>query len=422
MYHPVAVARRFGVITALSLLLGGCGKEAPPPPKPPEVEVAAALAREVNDWDEFTGRLVAVESVQVRPQVTGTIEQIAFEDGRYVKQGDLLFRLDDRVPKAALERAQAELASARSRAALAREELARADRLLAANAVSREERAARAAALQQAEAAEQVSAAAVTTARTNLAYTRITAPISGRVGKAEITVGNLVTAGSSAPVLTTLVSVDPIYAEFEGDEHIYLKYIEMSRLGERPSSRDAANPVFLALAGEEGYPHEGRMVFVDNQLDPHTGTIRARAVFSNKDRQFTPGLFARLKLIGSGRYTAVLVDDQAIGTDQSQKFVLVVGKDGKAAYRAVKPGRLVDGLRVINEGLAAGEVIVVNGLQRLRPGMPLAPVTVAMDRNVKAVEKLPLFDPETGRKVSTPEAAAGNGAAAAASPAAPTKR
>ncbi len=405
MHYLAPAVRHAGVVIALSTLLGACGQDAPPPPKPPEVEVAAALAREVNDWDEFTGRLVAIESVQVRPQVTGTIEQIAFEDGRYVKKGDLLFRLDDRVPKAALERAQAELAAARSRSALAREELARADRLLAANAVSREERAARAAGVQQAEAAEQVSAAAVTTARTNLAYTRITAPISGRVGKAEITVGNLVTAGSSAPVLTTLVSVDPIYAEFEGDEHIYLKYIEMSRHGERPSSRDAANPVFLALSGEEGYPHEGRMVFVDNQLDPHTGTIRARAIFANKNRQFTPGLFARLKLIGSGRYTAVLIDDQAIGTDQSQKFVLVVGKDGKAAYRVVKPGRLVDGLRVITSGLAAGEVIVVNGLQRLRPGMPLAPVTVAMDRNVKAIEKLPLYDPETGRKVRAAEAA-----------------
>ncbi len=403
MLHLSTLLRRAGVITALASLLGACGAEAPPAPKPPEVEVAAALAREVNDWDEFTGRLVAVDSVQVRPQVTGTIEQVAFEDGRYVKKGDMLFRLDDRVFRAALERAQAEQTAAHSRVTLAREELTRADRLLAADAVSREERAARAATLQQAEAAEQVAAAAISTARTNLAYTRITAPISGRVGKAEITAGNLVTAGSSAPVLTTLVSVDPIYAEFEGDEHVYLKYIEMSRLGERPSSRDAANPVFLALAGEEGYPHEGRMVFVDNQLDPHTGTIRARAVFSNKSRQFTPGLFARLKLIGSGRYTAVLVDDQAIGTDQSQKFVLVVGKDGKAAYRVVKPGRLVDGLRAINEGLVAGEVIVVNGLQRLRPGMPLAPVTVAMDRNVKATETLPLYDPETGRKVRATE-------------------
>ena len=403
MFHHSSVVRRAGTLTAVALLLGACGEAAPPPPKPPEVEVAAALAREVNDWDEFTGRLVAVDSVQVRPQVTGTIEQVAFEDGRYVKKGDLLFRLDDRVYRAALERAQAEQAAAHSRVTLAREELSRADRLLAANAVSREERAARAATVQQAEAAEQVGAAAVSTARTNLAYTRIAAPISGRVGKAEITVGNLVTSGSSAPVLTTLVSVDPIYAEFEGDEHVYLKYIEMSRLGERPSSRDAANPVFLALAGEQGYPHEGRMVFVDNQLDPHTGTIRARAVFSNKDRRFTPGLFARLKLIGSGRHTAVLVDDQAIGTDQSQKFVLVVGKDGKAAYRVVKSGRLVNGLRAITEGLAAGEVIVVNGLQRLRPGMPLVAVTVAMDRNVQATETLPLYDPETGRKVRATE-------------------
>jgi len=403
MFHVPSAVRRTGVITALVFLLGACGEAAPPPPKPPEVEVAAALAREVNDWDEFTGRLVAVDSVQVRPQVTGTIEQVAFEDGRYVNKGDLLFRLDDRVYRAALERAQAEQAAAHSRATLAREELARADRLLAANAVSREERAARAATLQQAEAAEQIGAAAVSTARTNLAYTRITAPISGRVGKAEITAGNLVTTGSSAPVLTTLVSVDPIYAEFEGDEHVYLKYLEMSRLGERPSSRDAANPVFLALAGEQGYPHEGRMVFVDNQLDPHTGTIRARAVFSNKDRRFTPGLFARLKLIGSGRHTAVLVDDQAIGTDQSQKFVLVVGKDGKAAYRVVKPGRLVNGLRAINEGLAAGEVIVVNGLQRLRPGMPLVPVSVAMDRHVLAAETLPLYDSETGRQVRATE-------------------
>ncbi len=402
-----AVAAPFMRILSLPALLlivalTACQPTPPPPPPVPEVAVAAVMVRQVNDWDEFTGRLAAVESVQVRPQVTGVIEQIGFEDGRQVHQGDLLFRIDDRVYRAALERATAELTAARSRAALAREDLARADRLLAAQAVSQEEAAARANALRQAEAAEQVAAAAVSSARATLSYTRITAPITGRVGRAEITVGNLVTAGSSAPLLTTVVSMDPIYLEFEGDEQMYLKYIEMSRSGERPSSRDAANPVFMALTGETGFPHQGRMTFVDNQLNPSTGTIRARAVFSNKERRFTPGLFARLKLIGSGSHAALLVDDKAIGTDQNQKFVLVVSKDNKIAYRPVKPGRMVDGLRAISSGLEAGDVIVINGLQRLRPGMTIQPQRVAMDATVTADEQLPLFNAKTGREIAAP--------------------
>lgn len=376
----------FCAVTATAL--AACTPEAPPPPPPPAVTVADALQREVNDWDEFTGRLVAVDSVEIRPQVTGTIEQVAFEAGHNVRKGDLLFRLDDRVPRAALERAEAELAAARSRTALARDDFARADRLLAAQAVSAEERAARATALAQAEAAEQVARAAVSSARASLSYTRITSPITGRVGKAEITVGNLVTAGGGAPLLTTVVSLDPIFVEFEGDEQVYLKYTEMSRRGERPSSRDAANPVFMALAGETGFPHEGRMVFVDNALNPATGTIRARAEFRNADRVFTPGLFARVKLIGSGRYPAVLVDDKAVGTDQGQKFLLVIGKDNVVEYRPVKLGRIVDGLRVVAEGLKAGETIIVNGLQRVRPGAKVTVTKVAMDAGVAPTDKL----------------------------------
>jgi RND family efflux transporter MFP subunit len=204
-----------------------------------------------------------------------------------------------------------------------------------------------------------------------------------------VTSGNLVTGGSNAAtLLTTVVSLDPMYVTFEGDEQIYLKYNELSRRGERSSSRDAANPVLMGLANEDGYPHRGAMVFVDNQVDPRTGTIRARASFANKDGFLTPGLFARVKLLGHNSYRAVLVDDRAIGTDQSQKFVYVIDAQNKVAYRPVTVGRLNDGLRIVQKGLQAGETVVVNGLQRVRPGVVVAPERVAMDAREVAETKL----------------------------------
>jgi RND family efflux transporter MFP subunit len=366
--------------------MSGRKSEATPAGMPvPQVSVAAALERDVTEWDEFTGRLEAVESVEVRPRVTGYIESVNFTEGGVVRKGDLLFVIDPRPYRAELSKAEAELQRAIAGSELAATDQARSEKLLGIKAVSREEYDQRVNAAREARASVDAARAAVDSARLNLEFTRITSPISGRVSKAIVTAGNLVTGGSnSATLLTTVVSIDPIYVTFEGDEQVYLKYTELARRGDRPSSRDAANPVLMELANEQDFPHRGSMVFVDNQIDPRTGTIRARASFDNKDGYLTPGLFARVKLLGHNSYKAVLVDDRAIGTDQSQKFVLVVDADNKVAYRSVKIGRLTDGLRIVKQGLAPGETVIVNGLQRVQPGAVVAPERVAMDARENA--------------------------------------
>ena len=369
----------------LTLLLQGCRSEADTQAAAPapQVTVASALEREVQEWDEFTGRLEAVESVEVRPRVTGYIDSVNFDEGSIVKKGDLLFVIDQRPYRAELDKAQAELARAIARAELSSSDVERSEKLLDVKAVSREEYDQRLNAQREAQANVEAARAAVTATKLNLEFTRITAPIGGRVSRAIVTAGNLVTGGSnSATLLTTVVSIDPIYVAFEGDEQVYLKYTELARRGDRPSSRDTANPVLMGLANEEGYQHRGVMSFVDNQVDPRTGTIRARASFDNKDGYLTPGLFARVKLIGHSSHKAVLVDDRAIGTDQSQKFVYVVDKDNKVSYRGVKIGRLTDGLRIVQEGLQPGENVIVNGMQRVHPGAVVAPEQVAMDARI----------------------------------------
>jgi len=371
--------------------LSGCKSEATTAQQAPapQVSVASALERDVTEWDEFTGRLEAVESVEVRPRVTGYIESVNFTEGSTVKKGDLLFVIDPRPYQAELSKAEAELARAVARAELAVADEGRSTKLLDIKAVSREEYDSRINASREAKADVAAARAAVDSAKLNLEFTHITAPISGRVSKAAVTAGNLVTGGSNtAALLTTVVSLDPMYVTFEGDEQIYLKYNELSRRGERSSSRDAANPVLMGLANENGYPHHGAMVFVDNQVDPRTGTIRARASFENKDGFLTPGLFARVKLLGHNSYRAVLVDDRAIGTDQSQKFVYVIDAQNKVTYRPVAVGRLNDGLRIVEKGLQPGETVVVNGLQRVRPGVVVAPERVAMDAREVAEAKL----------------------------------
>lgn len=387
-----SVAGRVASVFAIAVFAAGaagCSSKAEPVPPAPQVSVASVVERDVNDWDEFTGRIEPVESVAIRPRVSGYIQRVAFEEGGFVHKGDLLFVIDPRPYRAELARAEAELAAAQTRADLARNEEARADRLLAGRAISQEEHDERVNRGRETVAAVQGAEAAVEAARLNLEFTRVTSPIGGRVSKAEVTVGNLVDAGQGAPLLTTVVSTNPVYVEFEGDEQVYLKYTTLSQQGTRPSSRDARNPVFMGLANEEGFPHQGHMVFVDNQLNPQTGTIRGRAIFDNSDGRFTPGLFARIKLMGSGRYHAVLVNDRAIGTDQDQKFVLVVGADNTLAYRPVKVGRVVQGLRVVLDGLEPGETIVVNGMQRVRPGMAVSPQRVAIDEGVPAAARLP---------------------------------
>ena len=380
-----------GVLLAALIGLSGCGDDATATVQvpAPQVSVASALERAVTEWDEFTGRVEAVESVEIRPRVTGYIESVNFSEGSTVRKGDLLFVIDPRPYRAELSKAEAELARAVARSELAASDAARSKSLVDIKAVSREEYDTRVNASREATANVAAARAAVDAAKLNLEFTRVTSPIAGRVSKAAITAGNLVTGGSNAAtLLTTVVSLDPIYVTFEGDEQIYLKYTALAQRGERQSSRDVANPVLMGLANEDDYPRRGSMVFVDNQVDPRTGTIRARASFENKDGFLTPGLFARVKLLGHNSFQAVLVDDRAIGTDQSQKFVYVVDAENKVVYRPVKVGRLTEGLRIVLQGLQPGETVIVNGLQRVRPGVVVAPERIAMDARELAEAKL----------------------------------
>ena len=362
----------------LGALLPGCGAKVQPPPPPPGVTVAQVLQRDVRDWDELTGRLEAVDSVEVRPRVSGPITRVAFAEGKEVGQGDVLFEIDPRPYAADLARAEAELARARTVAELAAREAERCKRLVEVQAISREEYDGRTSASAQAEASVHAAEAAVTTARLNLDWCLVRSPIAGRVGRAEVTLGNLVQAGPPVgTLLTTVVSLDPIYVAFESDEQTYLKYGTLSHGGTDPG--DGRDPVFFGLGNENGYPHQGFVNFVDNQLNPRTGTIRVRAVVSNRDRLFTPGLFARVKLVGSAPYRATLVPDRAVGTDQDKRFVLVLDADGTVGYRAVELGRLVDGLRVVKAGLQPGERIVIEGMQHVRPGMRVVAKETSID-------------------------------------------
>ena len=377
--HRTLAAASVAIAMASALALSACGESqsqaAPAAPPAPPVSVAAALERQVIDSEEFPGRIEAIDQVDIRSRVTGYIESVNFRQGAEVRKGDVLFVIDPRPFQAEVARVEASLANTRAQLDLARSELARADALLKDQATSKREYDDAASKVRQLEAQIRSAQAAVDIARLNLSYTRVTAPISGRVGKAEITVGNLVQGeGPNSPVLTSIVSLNPIYASFEADENVYLRYGKHARNGSAPL------PVHVGLADEDGFPRKGTLQFVDNRLDTRSGTVRMRAVLDNRDGKLTPGLYARVKLSDAARSrAAVVVSDRAIGTDQSKRFVLVVGEDGKAQYHEVKPGRLVEGLRIIEEGLKPGELIVVNGLQRVRPGSPVAPQVVPME-------------------------------------------
>jgi multidrug efflux system membrane fusion protein len=376
------ILRRFMVFTlafGVAAALAGCGRggsdanaQGGPPPAPP-VSVAAALEKDVVEADEFSGRVEAIESVEVRARINGYLQSIHFKPGADVKKGDLLFTIDPRPLEAQVSAAEAQLTSTRAQLDLARTEFKRNEQMWADRATSKREFDDAATRVRTFESQVKGNEAAAATARLNLAYTRITAPISGRVGKAEITVGNLVQGElPPSPVLTTVVSMNPVYVSFQADESAYLRYIAGARSG--------ALAIAVALADEEGFPHPAKLEFVDNRIDPASGTVRMRATVDNKSGRFTPGLFARVKLGDSATpRKAVLVADRAIGTDQSKRYVLVLGEGNQAQYREVRIGRLVDGLRVIESGLKQGEVIVVNGLQRVRPGAPVTPQTVPME-------------------------------------------
>jgi len=370
------------------VLLGGCGKSgggAQSAPPAPEVSVAQVLEKRVKDWDEFTGRLQAVETVEIRPRVSGYIDKVAFTEGSLVKSGDLLFVIDPRPYQAEYDRAAADVKRYKTALDLARIELVRVQRLKDSGAVSEEELDERKSTVAQGEANVAGSEAALEAASLNLNFTRVTSPIAGRVSRAEVTRGNLVTGGSNGgTLLSSVVSMDPIYLYFDADEQSYLRYAQTARSGESPSSRGSQSPVQVGLANEEGFPHSGSVDFIDNQLNPQTGTIRARAVLQNKDGQFTPGLFARVQLVASAEYSAILIEDRAVNTDQSEKYVLLLGPDNKIEYRKVKLGRVIDGLRIVREGLKPGDVIVVNGAQRVHPGVTVTPQRVIMGADTAA--------------------------------------
>jgi len=365
-----------GMVIFISLLSGcdkGVAQSAPPPP--PEVSAAPVLIKPVSQWDNFNGRVEAVQSVQLRPRVSGYIESVNYREGDEVKKGQVLFTIDDRSYRAALEQARAELARARSQASLARSESGRSEKLIGTQAISREVWEQRRAAASQAQADVLAAEAAVDMAQLNLDFTRVTAPIDGRASRAMITPGNLVTAGDSASVLTTLVSQQQMYVYFDVDENTFLHYQAMARQGQQRH----ALPVEIALVGDQGFPHQGKVDFLDNQLTASTGTIRMRALLDNQARQFTPGLFARVRLPGSAQFEAMLIDDKAVLTDQDRKYVYVVDGEGKAQRRDIQPGAMVEGLRIVKSGLQSGDRVIVAGLQKVfMPGMPVTAQQVAM--------------------------------------------
>jgi multidrug efflux system membrane fusion protein len=348
---------------------------------PVPVSVARVLEKSVTEWDEFSGRVQAIDHVEIRPQVSGIIEQVHFNDGQLVTKGDMLFTIDPRPFQAVLAHGQAELAAAQAKSALALINLNRNKQLIASHAIAQSELDATDDAYLEADASVKAAEAAVETAQLNLNYTAITAPVSGRVSRAEITVGNLVGDGPTAPVLTTVVSVSPVYVEFEIDEQTYLKYLANGASGNSGVDRIA---VAMGLANEDGYPRQGRLESLDNQLDTSSGTIRVRAIFDNASGALTPGLYAKVRTGGSAAAPAILVDDRAIGTDQDKKYVMVIDADNKATYRTVTLGPMVNGLRVVRSGLHKDERIVVDGLQRVRPNSIVVPTEVAMDRNAGA--------------------------------------
>ena len=350
---------------------------------PPEVTVAPVMVRPVSDSADFTGQLQAVDTVDVRPRVSGYVDAVRFKEGTEVHKGDVLFVIDPRPFQAEVDRLNANVAQAKAQLALAQANADRARRLLAQHAVSQEEADSQSTAEQSAKAALEASTAALATARLNLDWTEVRAPIDGRVSNARIQPGNLV---SSSDVLTSVVSVDPIYAYFDVDEQTWLKLDRLRREAIKNGHAPRVEAT-MGLADEQGYPHEGRIDFVDNQVRAGSGTMRLRAVFDDENGLLTPGLYARMHLQAGQPRPRVLIDDRAVGTDLSNQFVYVVDGQHKVEYRKVDVGPLFHGLRVIDGGLKAGDVVVVNGLQHVRPGAEVNPQQVAMDYRLDAQDK-----------------------------------
>ncbi|MFM5168980.1 efflux RND transporter periplasmic adaptor subunit [Aeromonas hydrophila] len=359
------------VLTLGTLLLAGCNdKSIPVSMAPPEVSAAQVVVKPVTQWDEYSGRIEAIQSVELRPRVSGYLESVNYREGQEVKQGDVLFTIDARNYRAELARANAQFARATSVAAQSRNEARRAKVLVAQHAISTELWEQRNAADKAAQADMMAAQAAVDTAKLNLEWTQVRAPIVGRAGRALVTKGNLVTADGATSVLTTLVSQDKMYAYFDIDENAFLRYTQRARTDLGGNS--ATIPVQVGLSNEEGFLHSGEVDFLDNRVQRSSGTLRVRAILDNKDRILTPGLFARVRLQGGRIPDAVLIDNKALLTDQDRKYVYVVDKDGKAQRRDVIPGREAEGLRIIEKGLVAGDRVIIEGYQKVFiPGMPV---------------------------------------------------
>jgi len=379
---PVAVLAAISATGVVIVQQAGTAQASTPTEAPPPmpVSVATVVESDATTWDEFSGRLEAVERVDIRSRVAGAVLATHFQEGALVKKGDLLVSIDPAPYAAEVARAEAQASAAQARVQHASGEYARAQRLWEDKAIARRELDDRQNALREAEANLLAAKAQVQTARLSLGYTLVRAPVAGRIGRLEVTVGNLVAAGPGAPVLTTLVSVNPIYASFDADERTVARALQGLKNG-GASARQAIEriPVQMGTADSADTPFTGRLQLIDNQVDPRSGTVRVRAIFDNADGALMPGQFARVRMGQPQNTRALLVSERALGTDQDKKFVLVVGEDNKTEYREVKLGAPVDGLRSVTSGLKAGERIVVNGLQRVRPGDVVQPLTVQMN-------------------------------------------
>jgi multidrug efflux system membrane fusion protein len=378
--------RALAALLLVPAMLGGCDQGGTTPaqsnqaqpkgaPPAPVVTVAKPLQREIVEWDEYTGRFDAVETVEVRARVSGYLTATHFRDGQMVKQGDLLYVIDPRPFERALEQASAELLQAQTKVQNASLDVERGKPLVERRIMSEKAFDDRANLVREAQAAVKVAEAKVKTAELDVLFTRITSPLTGRIGRSQVSVGNWVSGGgaANATLLTAIVSQDPIHIYFDVSENNYIKYKRLAERGVSSGAADLGASVEVALPDERGYPHKAKVDFLDNRLDQGTGTLRARAVMANKAGLFSPGLFARVRVTGSAPYTAVLLPDQAVGSDQTNKFVLTVGEDGAVARRAIVVGPLYQGLRVVREGLTGEEWVVTRGLQRARPGGKVNP-------------------------------------------------
>ena len=383
----IGISRAF-LLGLLALALAACSQKQAQTTgghPPPAVTVANPLEKEVIEWDEFTGRFESVDTVEVRARISGFLNEVKFTDGAIVKKGDLLFVIDPRPFQRILDKDRAALQGAKVQVEFAQKDLDRAKPLMVNATISQQVFDQRTQAVRAAEANVLSAEASVRSSELDVEFTRISSPVTGRISRKLVSEGNYLTGGSgSGTLLTTIVSIDPIYFYFDVSEADFLKYQRLGSVMMQPVAHIAEVPVELALQGDEGFPSKGKMSFIDNRIDPNTGSLRVRAVFDNPRQLFQPGLFARVRLPGSGKYQAILLPDMAVATDQSNRFVFVVADDGTVATKPVVLGPMIDGLRVIRSGVAASDLVIVNGVQRARTGIKVKPEKTVIGQTVKA--------------------------------------